>query len=389
MSRARKTPSADIGALTTEQVVALLANGEQAALLRAYFGDVDYLDLRKLARRAIKARKGRKPRVYLLPGIMGSSLGYRGKSDVHEIWLNPEAVAAGELLSLALPDARPVQPLNVLLPGYLQLYLALIIAGFDVVFHPFDWRKSVVASGQQLLQRITRERKQSVAIVAHSMGGLVARAALATDRRRRIGKIVQLGTPNFGSFALVQALRAVYASVRKVVSLDSRHSPEQVARHVFRSLPGIYEMLPIAAHARDADLFDLQSWPDDLLGPDATMLAHARRVRDRLANGRAGCFHIVGSNRETITAVIKKRGGFEYGFTLNGDGTVPRSLAEWPGAQHYFAEELHGNLTKNPLIAAAIIDLLRKGRTAKLPGEKRAVENKIVRLVSDAQLRSD
>src|SRR5262249_46248649 len=150
-------------------------------------------------------------RVYLLPGIMGSALGYSKKSGDHPIWLNPTAIEAGDLLSLALPEpkSKSLQPLSVMLPGYLKLKLLLQLGGFDVVFHPFDWRKSTAHSGKLLLQRIARERKRSVAIVAHSMGGLVARAALAADKRGLIGKIVQLGTPNFGSFAAVQALRAV------------------------------------------------------------------------------------------------------------------------------------------------------------------------------------
>ena len=385
----KKSPSKefDLNRLSEVEQVAVLASGEHAAALGGYFGDVEYDELHKLARRSVRLRGAGRTRVYILPGIMGSMLGYRRKSGNHVVWLDPIPVAAGELLSLALPDTTAIQPLGVMLPGYLKLKLLLRLAGFDAVFHPFDWRKSVAINGQLLLQRIARDNKKKAAIVGHSMGGLVARAALAVDRGKRLGKIVQLGAPNFGSFAPVQALRAVYGSVRKVAALDPEHSAEQLSRHVFRSLPGIYELLPSPLHRRDADLFELQSWPDDLLGPDATMLAQARRVRERLGAARAGCYHIIGINRETVIGAAKQRSGFQYRLSLDGDGTVPRSLAEWPGAQNLFVDEQHGCLTKNNVIAAAIADLLTTGHTRRIAHECPIVDNPVVRRVSDAQLR--
>src|SRR5215831_11333190 len=156
--------------LSNDEIIAALTSGDCAAVLRGYFGAPEYEELRVLARRAHKARVARAPRVYLLPGIMGSMLGIRRGSQVHTIWLNPDAIESGELFSLALPDEQPIRPIGVMLAGYLKLKLMLTIAGFDVVFHPFDWRKSVIASGRDLVQRIVREKHKSVAIVGHSMG---------------------------------------------------------------------------------------------------------------------------------------------------------------------------------------------------------------------------
>ncbi|HYM36039.1 MAG TPA: alpha/beta fold hydrolase [Steroidobacteraceae bacterium] len=388
----KRTPNAatDIGSLKDDAVVTMLASGRHADAFRLIFGELEYAELHRLARRVSRSKAIRKTRVYILPGIMGSALGVPAtkKSAQQSVWLNPLAIARGELLDMALPDERRLQPLGVLLPGYLKLKLLLQLAGFDAVFQPFDWRRSVEHSARELLRRIARERRRGVHIVAHSMGGLVARAALAVDRQRRIGKIVQLGTPNAGSFAPVQALRAVYATVRKIAALDPNHSAEQLARHVFRSLPGLYELLPASGKTGALDLFQLDNWPTDLLGPDATLLVRASRARAKLAPGREGCYHIVGVNQETIISVAKKGNGFEYRIAADGDSTVPRALANWPGAKNFFVDELHSNLTKNDTVVSAVVDLLKKGRTNKVTRDATGVA-RIVRRTTDANLRKE
>src|SRR5690242_650333 len=106
------------GELHQEHIIASLVAGKNATVLRAYFGPALYVELRALARRAEKARSNG-TRVYLLPGIMGSSLGIRDRNGTHAIWFNPDAITAGDLLALALPERRTVHPLEVLLPGYL------------------------------------------------------------------------------------------------------------------------------------------------------------------------------------------------------------------------------------------------------------------------------
>jgi pimeloyl-ACP methyl ester carboxylesterase len=379
----------DFDRLSEQQIIDLLASGQESAAFQAYFGEDEYAELRKLARRVVKLKRPTKARVYLLPGMMGSTLAKKTGGDrkgQHSVWFNPEAIESGEMLSMALPEKSGLHALGVILPGYLKLKLHLMIAGFDVVFHPFDWRKSVIESGNILSRRIARDGAKKVCIVAHSMGGLVARAALAKDTKHRIARIVQLGTPNFGSFVIVQALRAVYPTVRKVAALDPKHTTEQLVRHVFRTLPGLYEMLPAPEHSKDLDLQQIDNWPTDLLGPDATLLGCAASARSKLRIARAGCFHIVGVNQETVVQVRKTRKGFEYGISLEGDGTVPKALAEWPGAQTHYAQERHGNLTNNDAICKAVIDLLTQGRTRRLP-QKFADERKILRWVSDAQLR--
>ena len=101
-------------------------------------------------------------------------------------------------------------------------------------------------------------------LVAHSMGGLVARAAAAKLPQRLLRRLIMLGTPHHGSFAPVQALRGTYPFVRKMAALDRRNSPESLAERVFSSFPGLYQMLPTPRRFKDSpDLFDARAWPGE------------------------------------------------------------------------------------------------------------------------------
>jgi len=57
-----------------------------------------------------------------------------------------------------------------------------------------------------------------------------------------------------------------------------------------------------------------------------------------------------------------------------------------PKLKSYFVQELHGNLANNAQVIQAIIDLVRRGRTRRLPGRWR-VRRGPVQHIDDAQLR--
>jgi len=80
---------------------------------------------------------------------------------------------------------------------------ALRRAGYRPIEVGYDsWGTSldqICAGLEPLLARIDREETESLHIVAHSMGGLVARALIQRHRPSRLGKVVMLGTPNGGS----------------------------------------------------------------------------------------------------------------------------------------------------------------------------------------------
>ena len=386
MSNAATLPSP--GDLHEDQIVALLRSGAHAALLSAYFGDHAYRELSQLAKLAATRRNARGRIVFILPGIMGSRLGTLRRQTSSLLWLHPVAVAHGALSQLALPGGKSLRPLGVMLPGYLKLLLTLEIAGFRPVFHPFDWRADLETLARALLRSIEKSGARKVLIVAHSMGGLVARIALGQDREQRIRKLVQLGAPNEGSFAPVQALRAAYPTVRKIASLDHHSTAEELARTVFLTLPGLYQMLPSMLSADEPNLFDATQWPDDELQPDAKMLVRAHRVRSRLPPADSRCAVIAGTNQDTVTSISLRDGVFEYLIRRDGDGTVPLTRALWSGAQTWFAEENHGALTNNNEVLAAVTSILKDGATPRLSATRPAPATQIVRTVTDRELRA-
>jgi len=203
--------------------------------------------------------------------------------------------------------------------------------------------------------------------------------------KRWVRRLIMLGTPNEGSFAAVQALRGTYPFVRRMSRLDHKHSAEHLAAKVFSTFPGLYHMLP-SRRLEGIDLFDPRDWPADGPTPSARILEQVAAVRAALAPADQRMVHIVGVDQETVIGMRRTAAGFEYDMTRNGDGTVPLALATLPKLKSYFVQELHGNLANNAQVIQAIIDLVRRGRTRRLPGRWR-VRRGPVQHIDDAQLR--
>ena len=320
---------------------------------------------------------------------MGSRLGYRAqrgrRSDI--IWVDPGALAAGRLTELALAGHSRVCALGVQTFMYLKLKLALERAGFDVRFHAYDWRQDVLALGAQLLDRIRADRKRSVSIVAHSMGGLVARAAMCSDPQQTIARLIMLGTPNFGSFATVLALRGAYPPVHKIAMLDHEHDADAHAQRVFATFTGLYQLLPAPERLAGLDLRRASTWPLHGPRPRVSGLKRSAGYRLHLAPADARCTVIAGVGQPTVTAMRRRGGEFEFEITDSGDGTVPLSLALLAGARTYYVNEGHTELPSNSRVVAAVLDLLARGSTRRLT-QRRPVSRAAPRRVRERDLRS-
>jgi hypothetical protein len=355
----------DAGETTEAQLERRLCARRPDPELDRLLGTSQHAELRELAAKARKRRGGE--RVLILPGIMGSQLGVRrpGRSDDVK-WFDPVEIALGGLVKLALPSSRRLQPLGVLLFVYLRLKLSLRAAGLDADFHPYDWRLDLATAGRGLARRIRQERRRKVRLVAHSMGGLVARAALAYAGSERIGRVVQLGTPNGGAFSTVQALRGNYPLVQRLALLDLAHSAGQLAREVFCTLPGLSALLPDAGACEDFDPFVAGDWPRGPR-PRAALLDAARAARQALPAPDERFFLVAGVDRETPCGLRRRGGILEFRYGNDGDGTVPLDLARLPGLACWITTQAHGALPGDEQVTRAAIDLLDHGSTHVLP----------------------
>ena len=357
-------------ALDEATLISLLVASPPNEGLVEYFGTELHAELAALARattRKSAKRAAPRRRVYVLPGIMGSQLGFirSGKRPNDIVWLDPIDIAFGKLTELKLSAASRVVPLGAMNYSYLKITLSLRKAGFDAVLLDYDWRRDIGTLGKLLADRLAADGREDVALIGHSMGGLVARAALTHAAGKRVSQLIMLGTPNAGSLAAVQALRGTYPVVRKLAMLDLRHDAEYLARNVFASFPGLHELLPANNSVSDLDLFDAGAWPADGPGPDAALLRSAAGLGERMASADARFNMVIGCNRTTATGVALRDGDFEYEYSLQGDGTVPVELARLPGARHSYVECGHSDMPLEDRVIAGTLDLLSTGATQR------------------------
>jgi pimeloyl-ACP methyl ester carboxylesterase len=348
-----------------------LANGEYRLELSAYLGKQEYAQLSALARDAASAAlRPQAPTLYLLPGILGSQLILpRAPGEPPDlIWLDPDDIVNGRLTELHPEHSTPLQAFGPVVYNYLALKLRLMAAGYRVVFHDYDWRDDVLASGRALAARLEADPAEQLVLVGHSMGGLLARAALGQcDREfgaQRIKRIIGLGAPHGGSMAAVQALRATYPVVCRLAAIDRHHDAQTLTRAVFRYFMSLYQMLP--TRSASLDLYDPANWPDEGVTPDPDRLRRARNFSGQLAVADERFVSIVGTGQRTVTGIERQGQEFRYEVTSAGDGTVAISRATLPGSQVYSVRCEHSELPRSPTVAEALLDLIRSGHTRRL-----------------------
>lgn len=377
-----------------------LREGSHRRELAAYLGPAEYSLLKSLVAASERSgqRRGKRrvssparlPKVYLLPGIMGSQLGtIRPNGEPPDLlWLDPSDIMHGRLAELRRGADLSIRPLGGIEYSYLPLKLRLQVAGFEVVLFDYDWREDLRIVGAALAARLRADRSRHIALIGHSMGGLLARVTLsqlAEDPTvARITRIIGLGTPHGGSIGAVQAVRATYPVVFRLAAVDPLHDAEQLSRNVFGTFPSVYQLLP--GDTGDLDLFDPAAWPRRGAQPHEAPLAAARVFSSQLAPADARFVSIIGAGQRTATALERRGGQFHYQISAAGDGTVSVLRATLPGARNYYLRCEHSDLPRSELVAGAVIDLLRSGRTRRLP-QRMIVARARHTQVSDADLR--
>ncbi len=356
-----------------DDLIASLAGDSDAVSeeeLRQLFGS-DLHELRGLAvaRQGATKKRGARQKVYLLHGIMGSQLGISRRFWKDVIWLGLGNVIFGKLLTLRLGADAAVKALGFLPGVYLMMRLELEIAGFEVREYWYDWRQDIEGLGAALKKEVESE-KGPVAIVAHSMGGLVTRAAFRQGMGN-VSKFVMLAVPNHGSLAPVEALRGQYGLARTIAGVDLSSTAKDLADKVFGTFPGLYQMILARSLNPKLDLLDISKWPSNAPRPDAKLLELAGKLDGLLAKPadtpEVPWYLIAGINQPTKVTAEVTGGEFVYTVTNDGDGTVPVDSALLGGVvKTWFASASHGFFTNNRGVRAATVGILKTGTTTAL-----------------------
>ncbi len=278
--------------------------------------------------------------------------------------------------------------MGVVLFSYLRLRLHLVASGFDVTCVDYDWRLGLDVLGAQLAQRIEAEppRADQIRLVAHSMGGLVTRAALSLPAQRKVRQVVLLGSPNEGSFAGVQAVRGTYPVVRKLARLDAHNNAEQLAEDVFNTFPSLYHLLPDACAFPTCRSVRSRAVAAKRSAATSRPVAGGPRQSPLSVGWKRALFSYRRHGQPTVTGIERAQDDFVYTVTPHGDGTVPAVSARLRGAHTYYVACAHSELTRHTLVANAVADILKTGTTRRL-ARRWWPRNRAAGRISDSALR--
>lgn len=341
--------------------------------------------------------------IVVIPGVMGSVLrdaatkeiiwGLQDPSRYVDAWLTGRSLAR-----LALTDAEregrtdrivPDGPLTFAawspvlqgLEPYTQLVhrLGALTAAEAVLPFGYDWRLSIAHNAKALqkeaLDHLDRWQRNPaghpgarLVLVAHSMGGLVARwFTHVLGGAENVRMTITIGTPFHGS-------------IKSAVLLsDGDGAPAPLPKRrlsaMARTMPGIYDLLPFyrcvdeGKSARYLEASDVANF-----GADADLAAEAMERHDRLQLGSGGGERriIVGAMQPTLQSITLKSGeivGHHYETRIQpdesltrvnrmGDGTVSRGAAAAFGLGAHTVTQTHGALARSTESINQTIDMI-------------------------------
>ncbi len=342
------------------------------------------------------------PALFILPGLLGSNL----KAGDDRIWLGWRLVNGFDRLAYD-PKGDAIVP-----DGPIGIYYDDLATFFfddhDVKPFAFDWRRPIAAEARRLADAVAaaldarKTSKQPVRIIAHSMGGLVARTMQIVSRStwdRMMAadgaRLLMLGTPNGGSWAPMQVLSGDDTFGNLLVNVGAPFGGKG-ARTLIASFPGIMQLqagllngLGTAKTWEDLAAADLDAvrrhspWHNLPLQldqmkwglPAQGVLDEAvelRRALDRqrdtdLASFAHKLLIVVGKADSTPAGYKKSDDGVIYlDAPDQGDGRVLLDSAVLPGVATWVVDADHGSLPRHKEAFGGYRDLLSMGRTDRL-----------------------
>lgn len=326
--------------------------------------------------------------VIIVPGIMGSYL-YSSIDPGVEVWpavgktvLDPWDLHLNQLImdEQGKPSANSmiVPPQDIIRSVLNKDFFAGLIDelkqnGYveneNLFVFPYDWRldlnwsaAGIPYSGfNSLKDKVEKVKQQTgsakVNIIAHSMGGLVAKNYIKHYGSSSVDKFIDIGTPHLGAPEALKIL--MYGDDLGFNYLGLGLNSERV-KLISQNFPSIYQLLPSQNYFDSVDpdyayyiydMYDLDgnSITDRLdyaqsidfienTGRNNYLLGFNDALHNDLDNyspktDGVETYNIMGCGQPTIGQIFvlnkEKSGGYEYGLKyISGDGTVPLRSAE-------------------------------------------------------------
>ncbi|MFL5913998.1 MAG: esterase/lipase family protein [Gaiellaceae bacterium] len=352
--------------------------------------------------------------VVVVPGFLGSALAERSSGEV--LWGFPAILRYTKLWTLSraykrlgLTDAERegdytrVRPAGILkIPAFAPVFqgyepygrlsttIRSSVANEDAVLEfAYDWRLPVEHNAG-CLARAARdhldrwrthdvhrddvaEREPRLVLVAHSMGGLLARALSRVEGTGDVPEVtsdiratVTLGTPFLGA---VKAA-ALIGSADVLSRTGSIAVQKRRFREVALTMPGIYDLLPMYRCVKKGESVQaIEAGDVASLGGDRELAEKAIAFHEPLLKESPPCHRpYVGTSQPTLSSLTIDSGTAEASndyfawkndefltadgklrpLTRGGDGTVPRDSAEPGGAEYHRVPQQHGALASSP-----------------------------------------
>ena len=346
-----------------------------------------------------------RPAVFVIPGILGSNLKLNGQ----RIWLGFRFVNGLKKLTWDPATVASVEPDGPIGSVYDDL-IERLADTHEVIPFAFDWRRPIEDEARRLADAVdtalaARNRsRQPVRILAHSMGGLVARAmrfekpeTWARLMARDGARILMLGTPNGGSWAPMQTLSGDDTFGNALVAFGALFD-NSGARKMMAGMPGFIQLqaslldpalaLDKAAtwqKLADDDMaalrarsfwhsveqqFTIYEWgapPQDVLDQAVKLRRRLDEQVETLGADAQKMLLVVGHAAFTPAGIVQTSDGLEYlDAPDEGDGRVTRQSAMLPGVRTWKVDAEHGKLPDAAGAFTAYIELLTTGSTSQL-----------------------
>ncbi|TKB71705.1 MAG: CHAT domain-containing protein [Nitrospira sp.] len=325
--------------------------------------------------RSIQTRSGAsQPVVFVLPGIMGSELQANGD----DVWLSYLSLFLGHIDKIAV-DAPNVE-VNGLVSTYYRDLCNYLGDTHEVIPFGYDWRHSITRAASKLadeVKKVVARTGEPIRFIAHSMGGLVVRRLIKdfpdlweTLCKREGARFVMLGTPNRGSYDMVESLAGMAKTVKQLALLDVTHSMSEIVA-IVSAYQGALELLP----QDEGEYFTSQKWTELHPLTESKVQIKPQILQDAKAAladlperiPHAECVrYVAGWAPKTVCGVKVENQRLSFQATTAGDGRVTYKAGLLPDIPVWYVDAEHGDLADHKPAFPAYRDLLERGVTNQL-----------------------